>query len=294
MIICLICSFALPAQAATLSELALKVQELQKMLDTYKMTLSGQVISTPLAAGVGTTITVSNDQQLLDALKSVTGGETIALQPGTYSPVTIDPTWYNLRVGSLMSPGNATNLSSLSAPVTITSADPNNRATMTTLRFYNGAGNFRIENISFRPQTDSIAVDLTGDNFTFTRNDISYGDSTNWTAAEWDAKTGYAVSANGSNIEISYNYIKNVDFGIVGGRNSYVHHNKIENFIGDGMRGEDNSKFEHNIVLNPYFVNDNHTDGFQSFASPDELNSIKLFFLSTSAMRCEGSISTFL
>ena len=263
LVLCLMTSLALPAQAATLTELTTSLQNLQAALATYQATLLGRSPVAPLTAA--TTITVATDQQLFDALNAATGGEVIKLQPGTYGAIYLDPTWYHMHVGVLTKQGNATNLGTLTAPVTITSADLSKRAVVPNLTINGGAKNLRIENLSFRPSPGALAVSLTGSDITFTRNDISFGDSTNWTAADWNAKTGNGIEANGTNIDISYNYLKNINFGINGGTGSHVHHNKIENFIGDGLRGWDNSTFDNNLVKNPYEVNDNHIDGFQSF-----------------------------
>lgn len=264
-VLCLLCTLALPTHAATLSELTASLQSLQAALKNYQMSQLGRSPVSVLTAA--TTITVANDQQLFDALNAATGGEVIKLQPGTYSAITLDPGFWKLRVGTLVKTDFAANLSTLTAPVTITSADLTRRAVVQSIQITNGAKNFRIENLSFRPTPGGTAAALIGSDITFTRNDISYGDSTNWTAADWNAKAGNGVDANGINIDISYNYLKNINFGINGGTGSHVHHNKIENFIGDGLRGWDNSTFDNNLVKNPYEVNDNHIDGFQSFTS---------------------------
>ncbi len=287
LVFCLLCTMALPAQAASLSELTAKLQALQASLQNYQATLLGRVPVTHLTAA--TTITVANDQQLFTALTTVTGGEIIKLQPGSYSAITLDPGFWKLRVGTLIKTDFATNLSSLTAPVTITSADLTRRAVLQSIQITNGAKNFRIENLSFRPTTGATVASLIGSDITFTRNDISFGDSTNWTAADWNAKVGNGIEANGTNIDISYNYLKNVNFGINGGTGSHVHHNKVENFIGDGLRGWDNSTFDNNIVMNPFQVNDNHIDGFQSFAAADESSSVKNVTLRNNTIFAEPS-----
>lgn len=71
----------LRAQAAMSSDMASQLQAMQQTLRSLQAMLLGKVAPAPLTAGVGTTITVSNDQQLFDALSSVIGGETIALEP---------------------------------------------------------------------------------------------------------------------------------------------------------------------------------------------------------------------
>lgn len=78
----------------------------------------------PQVLGV-TNITVANDQQLLDALLTVTGGETITLSPGSYSEIKIIGGKYNqIWVGAKKVAGKAPNPSSV---VRITSANPTDR-----------------------------------------------------------------------------------------------------------------------------------------------------------------------
>ena len=99
--------------------------------------------------------------------------------------------------------------------------------------------------------------------------------STAWSTtnpANWDELSCSGIIADGNNMTIRKNYLKNVDFGItVSGNYGLVSGNTIENFAGDGMRGLGNDLFfEYNVVKNCYAVNTNHDDGFQSWSINDD------------------------
>ncbi|MCA9626305.1 MAG: right-handed parallel beta-helix repeat-containing protein [Myxococcales bacterium] len=97
----------------------------------------------------------------------------------------------------------------------------------------------------------------------------SVADASSWTANDWDTRAVNGIGADGSNITIRGNRLKNVNFGIsVGASDSLVEDNVVDSFSGDGMRGlGDHSTFQYNLVKNCYDVNDNHDDGFQSWSS---------------------------
>jgi len=215
-----------------------------------------------VSAGI---ITVANDQELFNALLTVRGGEVIKLKPGRYGVVRLTIPWNKLTVGTFSKAG-ATPI--LTAPVTIMSADPSNRAVMEAI-FLNRTDKWRIEGISFRPTSKIQAASLSGDDIVFTNNDISFGNGV-WTKEEWNSIPGNGISVDGARVEVSYNYLKNINFGIGVGYNSsfaHVHHNKITDWAGDGIRGlGDNGLYEHNYISNPVQVNDNHSDGFQSWS----------------------------
>ncbi len=97
----------------------------------------------------------------------------------------------------------------------------------------------------------------------------SVADTSSWTANDWDTRAVNGIGADGTNITIRGNHLKNVNFGIsVGASNSLVEHNEVDSFSGDGMRGlGDYTTFQYNLVKNCYDVNDNHDDGFQSWSN---------------------------
>lgn len=104
----------------------------------------------------------------------------------------------------------------------------------------------------------------------------SAGDTSNWSATDWNERSANGIDADGDRIVIRGNRLKNVNFGIsVGAAHALVEHNLIENFAGDGLRGlGDHSIFQYNVVKNCYDVNGNHDDGFQSWSTgPDGVGS---------------------
>ncbi len=101
---------------------------------------------------------------------------------------------------------------------------------------------------------------------------MSAGDTSGWSAEDWNRRAVSGISADGTRMTIRRNRIKNVDFGIhVNASHSLTEENVVENFCGDGMRGQgDHSVFVNNTVKNCYDVNDNHDDGFQSWSHGEE------------------------
>lgn len=99
----------------------------------------------------------------------------------------------------------------------------------------------------------------------------SDADPRSLTAAQWNALACSGISANGDRITLDGNRLSTVNFGItVMGNDCLVRGNAIDGFCGDGMRGlGDDLVFEYNTVENCYVVNDNHCDGFQSWADID-------------------------
>ena len=96
----------------------------------------------------------------------------------------------------------------------------------------------------------------------------SADDSSAWSADDWNRRARDGIRADGPQITIRRNRLKNVNFGIsAAGPRALVEHNTVENFAGDGLRGlGDYSVFQYNVVKNCYDVNDNHDDGFQSWS----------------------------
>ena len=97
---------------------------------------------------------------------------------------------------------------------------------------------------------------------------MSKEDVSAWTMSDWDTLSANGISADGDNITLRKNMLKNVNFGLsVGAKNSLVEGNVVDSFAGDGMRGlGDNTVFQYNTVKNCSDVNANHDDGFQSWS----------------------------
>ena len=96
----------------------------------------------------------------------------------------------------------------------------------------------------------------------------SVEDSSKWSASDWDTLSCGGIKADGKNIVIRNNVIRNVYHGIhTSAERSLVEGNLVQNFAGDGMRGlGDHSVFQYNTIKNCHHVNDEHHDGFQSWS----------------------------
>lgn len=96
----------------------------------------------------------------------------------------------------------------------------------------------------------------------------SADDTSAWSAEDWNRRAYSGINAEGTRITLRGNHLKNVNFGVsVSASFSLIESNTVENFSGDGMRGQgDYSVFQYNVVKNCYDVNDNHDDGFQSWS----------------------------
>ena len=97
-------------------------------------------------------------------------------------------------------------------------------------------------------------------------------DANEWSAEDWKIFAFGGIRANANNISIKRNSVTNTSFGISGeGKNTVIKKNRIFNFSGDAIRAlGDNSIVESNIVANSIKVDDNHDDGFQSWAPNSE------------------------
>ncbi len=96
----------------------------------------------------------------------------------------------------------------------------------------------------------------------------SVEDSSKWSASDWVTLAFHGIDADGKNVMIRNNVVKNVYHGIhMEAESSLVEGNLVENFAGDGMRGlGDHTVFQYNTVKNCCHVNDEHNDGFQSWS----------------------------
>lgn len=101
---------------------------------------------------------------------------------------------------------------------------------------------------------------------------MSTEDTSDWSAKDWIERASSGIQAEGTDITLRGNVLKNVAYGIsVGATHSLIEHNLVENFSRDGLRGlGDYSVFQYNTVKNSYAVDDHHDDGFQSWSVGDD------------------------
>jgi len=119
---------------------------------------------------------------------------------------------------------------------------------------------FTIKNHKWHGPSSNITLQ---DSEIFTTQDIS-----EWNKEDWNDKVSSGLQVESSNSKVLGNKIYNIYTGItLKGNNSVVSDNQISNLAGDGIKGlGDNNTFECNLVQNPYKINKNHDDFFQSWS----------------------------
>lgn len=244
-----LCFAATPAHAASFSETLAGIQSQLAKLSSLinSSTQVGQVIS-------GSTVTVTNDTELSAAIQSATGGQTIELAPGNYNGRTFS--------------------SSPSSKVIVTSQDPNNPAVFTGKITITGS-NWHINNIDVRITTSNvgnmIAFEIRGGNNILENSLITFGDSTGWTATDWNNRAGFGLQVSGPNNLIKNNLLETVRMGLntgAGSRGSKLINNTVDGISGDGARAlGDYTIFENNLFKNFKKVSGNHDDCIQSWAT---------------------------
>jgi hypothetical protein len=191
----------------------------------------------------------------------VKAGDTIILRSGHHGDVFINSYFNTEYINVIAEPG----------------------ATVSRLRIQSGS-KWRFKGLTVRPDpgyTSSYSLvflethswngpvsNITIDDFTIYSVQDS---STAWSTSDpvdWDTLACDGIIADGDDMTIRRNTLKNVDFGItMSGNYGLISGNTVENFAGDGMRGLGNDLFfEYNTVKNCYAVNANHDDGFQSWS----------------------------
>lgn len=100
------------------------------------------------------------------------------------------------------------------------------------------------------------------------RTDKDAANYQSWSAATWDAHKFNGISLSGINSVVRGSTVTGAYHGIImAGANAKVFDNLVEGFNGDGMRGTGaKGLFRNNRVINCVVTDDNHDDGFQSWA----------------------------
>ena len=164
----------------------------------------------PIGVHAMNAIQVSTSEELMEVLLTATGGETIELAPGTYDPILLH---------GLKEP----HLQGFDAPITITSADADNPATITNLRMHE-VGNLHFDSLRFEytyndsgdPQRDkpvnlTYVENVSITNSEFVGNDLS---GTDFKLDGYGAGIGLWV-ANSDEIDVSNNSFHNYFRGAV-------------------------------------------------------------------------------
>ncbi|MBB4314071.1 LamG-like jellyroll fold domain-containing protein [Roseospira marina] len=212
-------------------------------------------------------ILVTSLQDLVATLNSVKGGETIALAAGNYGGLTIDG-------------GSLPNLQGLSAPVTITSADPGHPATFSGLNV-SDAANLTFDGVTFDYDAAPGSAwwdkpfQVNGSSNITIRDAIFDGDVAEGTHSILDGYgTGFGLYVKGSTgVTVENSHFSMFRQGIVvaDSEDTRVLGNEIVAMSGDGIKGSElqtaliEGNYVHDFVTAP--GDDWHFDLIQIFAN---------------------------
>jgi parallel beta-helix repeat protein len=198
-----------------------------------------------------------------DAINSgkFVGGDTLLLMDGNYSGLKL----YQVAFDT---------------PVTIQSLNGKN-ARLEWINLIDGTKNITFRNLSVwptdptlklgdlvvaNPKTSGITVDGLD-----VRSGADAGDYLKWSASGWTSRSNSGINLGGPNSIVRNSSVLGVSFGITtGGPDSQIVNNRVEGYSGDALRAfGDRSLVKGNTALNAVTINENHTDGFQSWADAD-------------------------
>jgi parallel beta-helix repeat protein len=217
------------------------------------VSLLGIIVIVNIRSVTAAEIIVSNSTELQNAINNVQDGDTISLLSGNYGNLTISGKNNNSTVTIRAYPGATPGFSSIDI---------------------HNSSYWKLSGLEIKPRYSSgadgtEAVNLDGNHLTIEYCIINYADDfSGWTSTDWVERTGNGIIMDGTNITVLNNTITAIDHGIAcNSSNSFVSHNLIANFRGDGIRGLGNDDvYEYNTVKNSYAVDENHDDGFQSWS----------------------------
>lgn len=156
-----------------------------------------------------------------------------------------------------------------------------NQAHVEYIAIQDGSRNLTIKNLNVWPSNPyqyigTLAYTSGGSSYiTFDGLDARAGQDAgnypNWSATEWASRAVDGAMLNGKNSVVKNSKFTGVRFGIaLLSADQTAQGNTVDGFSGDGMRGQgNNGKFLNNRVSNCVTIDDNHSDGFQSFTTPD-------------------------
>ncbi len=192
------------------------------------------------------------------AIKVVKGGDTILLMDGLHGGLKI----YNIAFES---------------PVTIRSMN-GKKARLEWILLQGTTSNYVFRDLSIWPSNPDILVrkrlietydsvaDITFDNLDV-RGSADAASYPSWTLDQWNKRNVGAFFAGGPRTRIINNQVTGISFGIQTlGNDSLIANNSVSGFSGDALRalGQQNI-VRNNNVTDCVQINDNHSDGFQSW-----------------------------
>lgn len=189
----------------------------------------------------------------------VKGGDTLLLKDGAYGPVTVQ--------------GNA----AFDVPVTIMSLN-GKAAHFDNIQLAQNTRNLTLRNLSVWPRNPSsigphslVRAYTTTSNITVDSLDIRSEENAaefmQWDAAKWAARKFNGIVLEGPRGIAIRNTLTAIYTGIYLGEDSQIIDNIINGFNGDGINAVSRTTVRGNRILNCVYTDDNHDDGFQSFAS---------------------------
>ena len=188
----------------------------------------------------------------------VKGGDTLLLKDGAYGGVTIQ--------------GNA----AFDVPVTIMSKNAK-AAHFDSILLAQNTRNLILKNLSVWPRNPAISgaylvrayttvSDITVDSLDI-RSEENAAEFMQWDAAKWAARKFNGIVLEGPRGLAIRNTLTAIYTGIYLGEDSQIIDNFINGFNGDGINAVSRTTVRGNRILNCVYTDDNHDDGFQSFAS---------------------------
>lgn len=212
-------------------------------------------------------ITVYNDEQLKQAIKTVKGGDAIHLAPGTYSPIVIND---------------------LNGDITITSMDPANQAVLTGIKVFNSDG-LTFKNLDmYAPLGTTNAFFFTGtDNLTLDSLTV-YGPDNIGSGAEVNAMSIRASSHVTLTNSEFYNVrhaveMFNLEHFLADG--NYFHDIRVDGLRGGGVS---NSQISNNHFTNFYPVEGDHMDAIQLWTTNQTKSAENILITGNVFLRGEG------
>lgn len=194
----------------------------------------------------------------------VKGGDTLLLKGGAYGPIDIK--------------------ASFDTPVIIQSQTEKS-AHFDWIQLSAGVRNITLKNLSVWPSNPAegrnflvrsfeTTSDITFDGLDI-RSEEQAADFMSWSAAKWKARMYSGILMEGQRSVAIRNKLTGINFGITIGSGRVVN-NFINGYSGDALRAYSNSVVKRNRVLNCVQIDENHADGFQSWAASEPVRNLTL------------------
>jgi parallel beta-helix repeat protein len=194
----------------------------------------------------------------------VKGGDTLLLKGGAYGSIDIK--------------------AAFSTPVIIQS-QTDKTAQFDWIQLSAEARNITLKNLSVWPSNPAAGrnflvrsfettSDITADGLDI-RSEQQAAAYMSWNAAKWNARKYSGIALDGPRSTVVRNRLTGVNFGIMIG-SGLIEGNLIDGYSGDALRSWSDSVVKRNRVLNCVEIDDNHADGFQSWAGSEPVRNLTI------------------